>query len=215
MKKLILLATLTFTTYTQGIHAAPISLGSYAFDDAATINSLTSFSNLSSSNGSLSAITDLDASTFIYGSSTNTTATAQLGFGSNLYNGENDDLVLYFLGAGDDITPYTFDITIGNKTSSYTANLDTFVDTNGATKKYQIAVAGGFADLLTATINLDTFNIGSNDFISSLNISNIGPHNRLALGAGFYTTPVPVPAALYLFISGIMGLSLIRRRKRT
>lgn len=218
MKKIILLTLIALGSYTHITNAALISVGPYAIDDTATISSISNINNLFSSNASTSAITDIDASTYLYGNPNNSQpGGAQLGFSRNIYNGPEADLVFYFLRGDGDADIASFDITIAGLTSTYNANLSTFVDNTGATIKYQVAVNNGFADLLTATVNLDDFNITANDFIIDFNLSGLNNNERIALASGFYTSAdivvVPLPTSLFLLLSGLTGLSFFRRTK--
>jgi len=216
MKKLALLTILSLATLNSA-NAALISVGSYAFDDSAAISSISSSTNLSSSYNGTSAITDLDVSTYIVGNGS-AAGSAQFDFSRNIYNGSNDDLVLYFLRAAEEPLSASFNVAIGSTTNTYDATLNTFVDAEGVTQKYQVAVNGGFLDLLTATINLDDFGIAADGSITNYLLSGLDGTDRFALGAGFYTSvpvsPVPVPTALVLFLSGIAGLGLFSRRKK-
>jgi len=221
MKKSLIALTFAICSFSQASNAAIISVGPYAFDDTATASVITGGANIITSTDDGSAITDQLLSTYIYGDK----APGNIGltFGSNIYNGTEADLVLYFIrGDQDTLTP-TVDVTIEGNAVSYTASLFTYVDPlDGLTKKYQTLLNGGITstdinsaegfDIYTALIELDDFALDT-DSILDLQISGLDDTERLAMVAGFNITPVPVPAPLFLLLSGIAGLSLFSRRK--
>ena len=224
MKKLLLTLTFAICAITPVANAALISVGPYAIDETATTSSINGGANIYTSTGDGTAITDQSLGTYVYGAPGAAQAgNIDLGFNTNIYNGTDADLVLYFIRGDTDALSADFNVTINNQSIAYNASLFTYVDPDdGLTKKYQallngditssdINTAEGF-DVLTALINLDDFNLTTNS-IQGLQISGLDSDERLALVAGFHITPVPLPAPFLLLISGLAGLSLVSRRK--
>ncbi|HEY9201088.1 MAG TPA: VPLPA-CTERM sorting domain-containing protein [Gammaproteobacteria bacterium] len=216
MKKILITISACLCIHAQSASAATI--GPYTIDPAGSVSTVTSASNVLSTNGA-DAITDLELTTYIQG--TTTGGSLGLGFNNSLFNNTGDDIVFYFVRADSEPTSSFFDLSInGNTQVDVEASLFTFIDSDsGLTKKYQIDFGNGYADMLIATIELGDFGITGTDFINELTISNLGSTDRLALAAGFNLSAnapaeVPLPAAVWLFITGLGALGMISRRRR-
>jgi RHS repeat-associated protein len=165
----------------------PIVIGNHTLESSALVNGLGGITGtIFSSTSSASAITDSDLSTYIYG---NPSGTANLNFNTDIYNhNQKTDLVFFFLRNNT-----TFDITINGQTKSFTSSLQTFIDTDGTTKKYQISVGSDFFDLTAAEVDLSSFGIDDNQTINNLTIS-LDTNEFLALASGLNVSPYFTPA---------------------
>jgi len=215
MKKILISLTALLGMHSYALQAA--SVGPYDINAAATASSITALSNMASSTGNGSAITDFDISTFVEG---NPLGSIGLGFDNALFNQTGDDLAFYFIRAADEPDTVDFGLSINGITNNYAASLFTYVDpADSLTKKYQIDFGTGFADMFIATVELGDFLVTGTDSISALTMTNLNSTDRLALAAGFNLTAeapvvVPVPAAAWLFITGLLSLGFVSRRKR-
>lgn len=190
--------------------ASAYSVGPYNI--AATVDSLTSLNSIGT-NSDINALYDYEPSTYFVGSSS--TGSVGVSFNQPLYNHSSaDDLAFFFLhNQGENAI--SFNLGIGGSQINYSASLYTF-DDGGVTKKYQVSTeAGSVFDLHIATVDLDDFGL---DNISGLTVSGLDTDDRLGVIGGFYTSPqtteVPVPAAAWLFITGLGALGFISRRRR-
>jgi len=219
MKKILLTITALLSSYAASVHA--VSIGPYILDDSATASSITAVSNIASTNGA-EALTDLSETTFMtrYELS-QSNASVSLGFDSSLFNSAaGDDLAFYFIRAADEPTTSVFDLRINGITNNYAASTRSYVDPDdGFTKNYRVDFEGGSAEMLIATIDLGDFGIFGSDSINALTVSDIDFTDRLALVGGFNLvadtpSPVPVPAAAWLFITGLLSLGFVSRRRK-
>lgn len=148
--------------------------------------------------------------------------TIDLGFGSSqTVNGTGSDLALFFLF---DQTSNIIDVTINNVTKTLTS-FAAVMDAGGTQQVgYDIAWNGTTLNnvlLTVAELNLDDFSLASGATINSLAITMtqsdvIDPIQvaTLSLVGSLNSTAVPVPAAVWLFGSGLLGLVGVARRKK-
>jgi hypothetical protein len=148
-------------------------------------------------------ITDTSAATSVLGDTAG--AYIDLAFDVSITDGAGDDLKLFFVGGNG----HDFDVTIGGVTNSYS-----LASNENATGFFDPAYPTD--PIIALALDLSSFSGLTGSSFSEI---------RLTIGDGF-TTPsavtsfvgtynvVPVPAAVWLFGSGLIGLvGLARRRK--
>ncbi len=192
------------TTFLAGVMLALSSLqagavtviGGYSFADNAFVDSLVGAGGSFSGNAPLiSAVTDSNADTYAYG--TVTGAYLDLAFNdNNLVNGAGADLVLFELGDAD-----TIGLTIGGTTINYLP-----VSTGTTTPS-------GFT-LNAAAIDLSDFGITAGTQVNSFRLEMYLNGPDFSLAGALNTAVVPVPAAVWLFGSGLLGLAGVARRRK-
>jgi len=230
MKPIWLSAILAIAT--TGAQAA-VTLGSHTFDDNAFVDTVTSFTGSAMYDGSVYAnpqsapdpVTDIDATTF-YATAPYlgyNDVTLGLGFSDNsAYNGSGADLAFLFTW---DQTGNTLDLTINGTTASLAPQtlfgcgspstqcvLDGMI-WNGNTLNNQY--------LGIALVDLSDFGVAAGAALAGdmqLHLVEGGSKPVvLNLAGAFYTsaptTVVPVPAAVWLFGSGLLGLAGLARRR--
>lgn len=157
-----------------------------------------------------SRVTDTSAATSTLGSSSG--AYIDLGFDSNLVNGTGADLKLFFVGGNGHI----FDVTIGDITVSY----NSLVAGASATGSFDPAFPTD--PIIAVAIDLDSFTGLEGSSYSGIRLTIGDGYDPLAGSAvpsfvGTYNVEaavVPVPAAAWLFGSGLLGLIGIARRRK-
>lgn len=150
-------------------------------------------------------ITDTSAGTNILG--TTTGAYLDLGFDTSIFDGPGNDLKLFFVGGND----HFFDVTIGGVTNSYSIlssiGATTFSDSAWPTDPV-VAMA---IDLSSSEWN----SLGGGSY-SGMRLTigdGYDADSAVASFAGTYNV-VPVPAAVWLFGSGLIGLVGLAKRKQ-
>jgi len=198
MKKLLFALLLVLSL--SGPASASITVGGYTFDNNAFVDTLiSSTGSFTTSGGSLSdVLTDTDAGTYAF--SWTSGASVNLGFTDNfLVNGTGMDLVLFETGVPD-----TFKVTLNGITNNYLTN-------------YTGYSAGGW-DLNAVAINLDDFGIASSATLSSVLLgldyegSGTVPSLSLVGALNSSNSAVPIPAAVWLLGSGLVGLIGLRKK---
>ena len=218
MKKLQLILVSALAAFSSQSFAAPISIGPYQIDTDATATSASFYGSVFENTSN--AIIGAQENTYIKGTSTDAGVT--LGFeNTSLSNQDGNDLALFFLTANNNVS-----LDINGINNSYSSSqlfvnpADPFVDIG---EKYLVTDvllpngSLGFFDLSVVFVDLNDFGIGLNQSLDSIsvNIGNSASYMTIAAGlhAPVTVTAIPVPAAIYLFLSGITGLGLISRRK--
>ena len=187
--------------------ASAVTIGGFTFEDNAFADSLDgslgTFTTDPPGDTLESVLTDIDENTGAF--SRDFGALVQLGFTDNsVVNGTGTDLVLFELGTGS------------------VDRVGVSLEFGGTEVLYDFSSPTGISGLNAAEINLDDFGIAADASISSVII-------RLDIESGQMTVPlltevgalnsatvnpVPVPAAVWMFGTGVIGLVGIGRRRR-
>ncbi len=214
MKKLRLLLSATAIFSAQAF-AAPISIGPYGLDtDAGATSSSFTGSVFENTNG---AITNSLVNTYIKGTSID--AAVFLNFENTALSNQNgNDLALFFITANNTVSVNINGINSGPITSRQLfVNDDPFVNPGPNGEKYLVTDillpngTLGTADLSVIFLDLNDFNVNLNQSINNIQV-NLGNETSLMSYAIGLNAPVlvPLPAALYLFLSGLAGLGIFR-----
>ena len=217
MKKLQIILVSALAIFSTQSLAALISVGPYQIDTDATATSANFYGTVFENTPG--AIIGAQENTYIKG--TTADAGVTLGFGNtSLSNQNGNDLALFFLTANN-----TVSLDINGTNNSYTSSqlfvnpADPFVDIGEKYLVTEVLLPSGslgIFDLSVIFVDLEDFGIGLNQELDSIsvNIGNSASFMTIAAGLNGPVTPVPVPAAFFLFLSGLTGLGLISRRKK-
>jgi len=217
MKKLQLIFISFFSLLTSTVFAAPISIGPYLFnDDARATSAIFSGSVFENVSG---AASDNLIDTYIKGTSTD--ASVSLSFGNtSLSNQAGDDLALFFITANNTVT-----LNIGEHSNTLSSSqlfhnpADPFTDIGDG--KYMVenvlTAAGTFGiyDLSVIFVDLDAYGIGLNESLDNIDLllGNSQSYMTYAVGMHDQVSAVPLPAAAWLFMTGLGALGLVSRRR--
>ncbi len=180
----------------------------------------TSGPNWSTNSSDINArITDTSAGSNIVGASDG--AWIDLGFDMSVVDGVGNDLKLFFVGNNG----HKVDVTIGGVTQTYTlgpgANATGFFDPAYPEDPGNPTYPGD--PIIALGIDLSTFSGLSGSAFNSIRLmvgngycdDSAGPCSAVPSFVGTYNTAVvPVPAAVWLFGSGLVGLAGVIRRRR-
>ncbi len=210
MKKLITIGIALLASYSTFAQASNINVissnGLFAGNSATSYTTVTQLSNAEIALN----LSDNDASTYAFGSSNNGTTSAQLdlSFQDGINNQTGDDLAFYFMGGSQEINSMRICFTNSCTPSSTTYDASFISD-------YAVSFGGVNYALSVITFDLSTFGFADNQALGEFSIDLIaGGTNRLASIDNLNTSPVPVPAAIWLFITGLTSLGLFSRRKK-
>jgi hypothetical protein len=194
MLKLLVLAGIFVLNSAQAALIGGYNIGSYATSLNAA-SPLAATPELTSVGGSLAGVvTDTSVDTFVNlpGSASNGSINLTLGI-TGLVNGAGNDLVLFEIGAPD-----SFSVAINGGSPQAVSTFNTgFLTTSGA-------------QLNAAVIDASNFGITDGAAVSSIDVGLFKGGASFALAGGL--TAVPVPAAVWLFGSGLVGLAGIARK---
>ena len=202
-------------------YADSVAFGGYAMTDTGNSGSGTSWSGLNDS-ATIAAITDTDASTAIVGVGFSDPGYepdpyVDLTFNASVYDGSGDDLKIFFVGNnGHDVDVSVFGSSGSVGTVTYNLpNPDGYTGFNSSAYPtdgiYALGIDLGtdFSGLGSDAISKIRLRIGDSYGQTSSDsavVSFVGAYNTMA--------PVPVPAAAWLFGSGLLGLAGVARRKK-
>lgn len=154
-------------------------------------------------------MTDTDAGTWVIGDAAG--AYLDLRFNTGVVNGNGNDLKIYFIGSSG----HTVDLTIGTETQTF--SLPSGSGDTGA----KDSLFGDFP-IVALGVNLDAFSSLTGpvtDFRMTIGDRWCGDASTRGLCSGVPSfvgayNVVPVPAAVWLFGSGLVALAGIAARKR-
>ena len=156
-------------------------------------------------------LTDGLMSTMFWGSTNGaTSAQVTLQYQAQTNQTSDHDLAFFFL---DGANPDNGLFQEKSMTACFTVNCDpTGFIFNSSDTGYNQTIEGNVYDVSVITIDLDYYNLANGQHFT-IDLLGEGTYNSLA-GIESLTT-VPVPAAVWLFLSGFGALGIIARRKKT
>mgnify|MGYP005868903251 CR=1 FL=1 len=157
-----------------------------------------------------SNLSDNDAATYVFGSDNNGTTSAQLDlqFVDNVYNQAGNDIGFYFVGGITELNSMRICF------SSNCVPTETF--DAGFINSLAVSIDGTNYALSAVVLDLSDFGFADNELLGNFSIDLIaGDYNRLASIESFNNvSAVPLPAAAWLFITGLGALGIISRRRK-
>lgn len=161
-----------------------------------------------------------DASTTTWVMSTDADAYIDLTFETGVYNGDNTDISIFFIGGGS--TGHTVDVAINGhinpaETRTYTifSNSDTYTNSCMPDGTGQCGITS--TPILVMDIDLADFTFLGNNPIVDLRLGVGNASAVPSLVGGYYlesTAVVPLPLPVILFSSGLALLGFVGRRKQ-
>lgn len=182
------------------------SNGMFAGNTSSDLGTLSLMSNAQIA----SNLSDNDAATYVFGSDNNGTTSAQLDlqFVDNVYNQTGNDLAFYFVSGTTELNSMRICF------SSNCVPTETF--DAGFINSLAVTIDGTNYALSAVALDLSDFGFAENELLGEFSIDLIaGGYNRLASIESFNNvSAVPLPAAAWLFITGLGALGMISRRRR-
>jgi len=215
MNRLKLLLLPALLALSAPAFASPVSFGPFALDtDYAATTLISSLDIFENRPGAITDIGPGSENTYVNGETED--AFVKLGFNNvPLINRDGDDLILYFLTDGF-VNKVSLDINDVTETGLTARQL--FID---ASTKFSVddvllkdGVTLGRFDLSAILVDLDNFNVDPDKTVDEITVQ-LGERDAFLLYAtgNNAPTPVPVPAALILFLSGLTGLGVLGRKR--
>ncbi len=212
----------------SGAASAVTVVGTYSFtdndlaDQAVVLNAGQVFDSTTGTyTNTPGALTDADAATYTstYPQAGTDNVTIELGFNqAQITNGAGADIALFFLS---EQSSNLVNVTIGGVGSSSSTPLS-FGDVYDADGNLQVGLnftASSSIYFSVIEIDLDDYGFGAGDVMTdpfSVNLVQNDPAIAvsLSMAGDLNSVVVPVPAAVWLFGSGLMGLVGVARRKK-
>lgn len=199
----LLLASTTLAT------ASPVTVlssdGLFAGNSSSDLGTLSLLSDAQIA----SNLSDNDAATYLFGSANNGTTSAQLDlqFVDNVYNQAGNDIAFYFVGGTTELNSMRICF------SSNCVPTETF--DAGFINSLAVSIDGTNYALSAVVLDLSDFGFADNELLGDFSIDLIaGGYNRLAsIDSLNNVSAVPLPAAAWLFITGLGALGMISRRR--
>ena len=196
-------------------------IGDYVFDGNAFITGVTGFTGTAMYDGTAwvdprtnpGNVTDIDFSTYLSTGDYDgyRTAALNLKFGNwQVVNGPGADIALFF---GGDQSGNSISVLYGENFATLTS-FTAVSDTEACGGQCYVTVNGANVPLMVAELDIGPF-YSRIDTISLFMEQATGSGAVVfTLGAAINAAPVPVPAAVWLFGSGLLGLVGVARRRR-
>jgi len=212
MKKYIVSSFLVLASaLSASVSAVSLDVSAYdQFVSSASASNAEPFGQIGAANMA-AAITDVDTSTFIYvpSASTSTSLNVSLGFSAAVDNQAGTDLSFFFVGGG---TSNSIDLSINGVTRVYGSSEVVYTDASQTGFYTAVTNIGTYA---LSGIFVDLNDFGVNSF-TNMDIT-LGKGTYLSLVAANAppapVSAVPVPAAVWLFASGLLAMAGVARRK--
>lgn len=210
MKKSLTVCLALLASYSSLINASAINVissnGIFAGNSAAQLTTVTGLTDAQIADN----LSDSNLATYLFGSDTNNTVSADLTlqFDNTVVNQTGADIAFYFMGGSTEINTMSICFTSNCETINATI-IDEFGVTFGGEPAINYALSA-------ITIDLSAFGYAEGAALDQFSIDLIaGGYNRLAGIDSLNTvSAVPVPAAAWLFITGLSALGFISRRRK-
>ena len=209
IKHLTLLIALLFAYSTQATASSVNVLSSNGAFAGNSTNNLSTLSLLSDTQIA-SNLSDNNAATYLFGSDINNTSSAQLNlqFVDNVYNQAGNDIAFYFVSGTTELNSMRICFSSNCvPTETYDA---------GFINSLAVSIDGTNYALSAVALDLSDFGFADNELLGEFSIDLIaGGYNRLAsIESLNNVSAVPLPAAAWLFITGLGALGFISRRRK-